>query len=116
MEVKEFILLAPHTTFKIGGLARYFCDVSSLADLKEALHFAREKHLPTFILGGGSNVLISDAGFDGVVLHIVLSGIEWEEEGDTIFATAGAGVVWDELVRESVERGYWGLENLSHIP
>ena len=116
MEMNESVPLAPYTTFKIGGPARYFCDIHSLNEIKEAVAFAREKHLPTFILGGGSNVLISDSGFDGVVLHIVLSGIEWEEEGDTIFATAGAGVVWDELVRESVERGYWGLENLSHIP
>ncbi|OGZ08571.1 MAG: UDP-N-acetylenolpyruvoylglucosamine reductase [Candidatus Lloydbacteria bacterium RIFCSPHIGHO2_02_FULL_50_13] len=116
MEVKEFILLAPHTTFKIGGLARYFCDVSSLADLKEALHFAREKHLPTFILGGGSNVLISDAGFPGVVLRIAIPGIEWESRGNHIFATAGAGVVWDEFVAQSVARGYWGIENLSGIP
>src|SRR3989344_2312507 len=116
MEMNESVPLAPYATFKIGGPARYFCDIHSLNEIKEAVAFAREKHLPTFILGGGSNVLISDSGFDGVVLHIVLSGIEWEEEGDTIFATAGAGVVWDELVRESVERGYWGLENLSHIP
>ncbi|MDO8520518.1 MAG: UDP-N-acetylmuramate dehydrogenase [bacterium] len=116
MIIQEFVPLAPHTTLKIGGLARYFCDISSLPELKEALHFAREKHLPTFVLGGGSNVLISDAGFPGVVLHIAIPGIEWESHGDNVTVTAGAGVVWDEFVAQAVTKGYWGAENLSGIP
>lgn len=116
MKLQEFVPLAPHTTFKIGGMARYFCEVSSLTELKEALHFAREKHLPTFILGGGTNVLIADAGFPGVVLHITIPGIEWEDHDDHVFATAGAGVVWDDFVAEAVAKGYFGVENLSGIP
>lgn len=101
---------------KIGGLARYFCDVRSPTALKEAIAFTVEKHLPTFVLGGGSNVLIPDAGFPGVVLHITIPGIDWEKQGDDIYATVGAGMVWDQFVAEAVKRGYWGVENLSGIP
>ncbi len=116
MEVQEFVSLASYTTLKIGGFARYFCDVHSLAELTEAITFAREKHLPTLVLGGGSNMLVSDSGFPGVVLHSIVSGIEWEENGGTLFVTVGAGVVWDDLVAQSTAKGYWGLENLSGIP
>lgn len=116
MEAREFVPLAPYTTFKIGGLARYFCDIRSLAELRDALTLAKEKGLPTFILGGGSNVLIADAGFPGVVLHMMIGGIAWEEKGDTVSVTAGAGVGWDDFVKATVAREYFGVENLSGIP
>lgn len=116
MEIKEFIPLAPLTTFKVGGAARYFCDIHSLADLTEAVAFAREKNLPIFILGGGSNILISDLGFPGVVLHMMIDDSEWENSGDSVSVTLGAGVVWDKFVEESAERNCWGVENLSAVP
>lgn len=116
LKIQENISLAPHTTFKIGGPARYFCDIRSLSDLMEGLAFARKKRLSTFVLGGGSNVLIADPGFPGVVLRMMILGIEWEVDGEYAHVTAGAGVVWDELVEASVQRGYWGIENLSHVP
>lgn len=116
MEIRENIPLAPLTTFKIGGTARYFCTVTSAGDLSEAARFAGEHKLPIFILGGGSNVLISDEGFKGLVLYISIGGIEWNEEGDEISVAVGAGVVWDDFVAQAVSRGYWGIENLSHVP
>jgi UDP-N-acetylmuramate dehydrogenase len=116
MEIKENVTLAPYTTFKIGGPARYFCEVHSTSELTEVVAFAHEHRHPTLVLGGGSNVLISDSGFSGVVFRMMIEGVAWEEHGNEVFVTAGAGVVWDELVAASVEHACWGLENLSAIP
>ncbi len=116
MKIQENISLADHTTFKIGGKARYFCLVQSEGDLKEAVAFAKEKKVPMLVLGGGSNVLISEKGFAGLVLKIELKGIEFEETELGTFAHVGAGENWDALVAETVKRGLYGLENLSGIP
>ena len=112
MELREFVELSPLSTMKIGGMARYLVEVRSLSFLKEALVFAGQKNLPVAILGGGSNTLISDDGFPGIVLRITVPGIEWEKNGDSVYATVGAGVSWDDLVRSAVEKGYHGVENL----
>ncbi|MDD2657964.1 MAG: UDP-N-acetylmuramate dehydrogenase, partial [Candidatus Pacebacteria bacterium] len=69
-----------------------------------------------FVLGGGSNIMIADAGFDGLVLAPRMAEVTFQKQGDTVLVTAGAGVVWDELVREAVERGLIGIECLSGIP
>lgn len=76
MQIKENIQLAPYTTFKIGGPAKYFCEVKDQFDALTAFEFAQEKSLPVFILGGGSNLLIADSGFSGLVIRVVNSGIE----------------------------------------
>lgn len=112
MHIQEQILLAPLTTFKIGGPARFFVRVQSVEELREALDFARDKALKIFILGGGSNVLMSDEGFDGLVVKIEIKGIE-EKKGEIV---AGAGEEWDAVVRFALERELWGVENLSGIP
>src|SRR5713101_7794954 len=70
LKLQEFIPLAPYTMFCIGGPARFFCEVEGEAELAEAVSFAKERNLPLFVLGGGSNLLVSDAGFDGVVLRV----------------------------------------------
>ena len=111
------VQLAPYTTFGIGGDTSWFCDCSSESEIESAITFAKEKQLPVFILGGGSNVLVSDAGFDGVTIKNSIVGIEVISETDTdVLIEVGAGEVFDELVAWSVGQGYWGLENLSHIP
>ncbi|MBY0472759.1 UDP-N-acetylmuramate dehydrogenase [Patescibacteria group bacterium] len=113
MEFQENIALAPYTTFKIGGLARYFVVVKTVAELVESLDFARDKKLATLILGGGSNMLIPDEGFDGLVIKIeIKNGIT--VDGTSVAASAGEN--WDELVAFCVDRGLWGIENLSGIP
>lgn len=112
MIIQENIPLAEHTTFKIGGPAKFFCVVTDEAELIEALEFAKDKNLPTFILGGGSNVLFSDGGFPGLVVKMELKGISFA--GDLI--TAAADEIWDDLVNETVKNGFYGLENLSAIP
>ncbi len=115
--IQSNVPLKPYTTFKIGGPARFFTEASTPEQFRRAFAFAREQRLPIFILGGGSNILVSDDGFDGLVVHPVRSGFEVEDRGDSTFsACIQAGEMWDQAVEKSVERELWGIENLSHIP
>jgi len=109
--------LKPYTTFKIGGPARYFVHAASMKDFRGALVLAGKQALPLFVLGGGSNILVSDRGFDGVVVHPACRGIELvHEDADAVTLEASAGEIWDDLVQHAVEHNWWGIENLSHIP
>ena len=74
MDLQEHVSLSLHTTLRLGGPARYFCEATSVPDLREALTFAREQGLPVYILGEGSNVLFSDEGFPGLVIKVALMG------------------------------------------
>lgn len=112
MTVEENVSLAGLTTFRLGGPARYFARVQNVEELKQSLDFARDQNLATLILGGGSNVLIDDKGFDGLVIKIEITGVD--KEGDTL--VVGAGENWDALVARAVAEGLWGVENLSGIP
>jgi UDP-N-acetylmuramate dehydrogenase len=122
MTILENISLAQYTTFKIGGNARFFCLIKSVDDLKEAVKFAKEKSVPFFVLGGGSNVLISDEGFHGLVMKMEIEGISKHEMRNTKYeekseiVSAGAGEMWDSFVEWTLEHGFNGLENLSAIP
>lgn len=108
--LKEF------TTFRIGGEARFFCIVKNEDELIEAINFSKKSKLPFFVLGGGSNILVADEGFHGLVIKMEFMGVEYKESGDTTLVTAGAGENWDKFVAETVEKGLFGLENLSYIP
>ncbi|MEJ0021293.1 MAG: UDP-N-acetylmuramate dehydrogenase [Candidatus Doudnabacteria bacterium] len=116
MDIKENYSLAPLTTFRIGGLARYFISVRNLEELKEALRMAKRNKLGIFILGGGSNLLISDKGFQGLVIAMNIKGIEVKEAGETAELRAGSSEIWDEVVMLAISRNLWGIENLSNIP
>ena len=119
LKIQENILLAPYTTFKIGGEARYFAVIESVEDLREAVNFAKQNSQDIFILGGGSNLLISDDGFVGLVLKMEIKGISWGDEGSEngkVEIIAGAGEVMDDLIAQGTEKKLWGLENLSAIP
>ncbi len=119
MKIQEHISLKEFTTFRIGGPARYFITASSIDELKAAILFAEEKHLPLFILGGGSNVLVSDEGFPGVVIKIEMKGREIKEldlDTQNVEVIAGAGEEWDSFVEYCVSYGLYGIENLSYIP
>jgi UDP-N-acetylmuramate dehydrogenase len=108
--------LKPFTTFKVGGPARFFADADTPGDYSEALKFAREESLPIFVLGGGSNILVSDSGFQGLVIHPVQKGVSVLAESERVTLRVEAGETWDEVVRRAVAEGFWGVENLSHIP
>ncbi len=117
LSVLEQIPLTDYTTFKTGGLARYFCTVTTVAELKAAVDFAHAKQLPFFVLGSGSNVLVPDAGYDGVVLLMAMKGREFTPIRESIVElTCASGEVLDAVIADTVARGLWGLENLSHIP
>ncbi len=110
------ISLAPHTTLGIGGQADFFCTVTDVASLQEAVAWAKAESLPITILGGGSNVLVSDAGVRGLVIKIALTSLDSVVEEDLVRVTVGAGYGFDELVALTTLHGWWGLENLSAIP
>ncbi len=114
--MKEHVPLAPYTTFRLGGPARVFFIVHDVDEIKEALSFSHEYSLPILILGSGSNVLITEGGFDGVVIKIELQGITKEENKDGVVYIASAGESWDGLVERACKEGLWGVENLSGIP
>lgn len=112
IRIEENVALAPLTTLKVGGAARFYTDAESEADLLEAVEFARSRDLPVFILGGGSNILVSDRGFAGLVIHVALRGIDFRDD----MVTAAAGEDWDEFCAKSVARNLAGIECLSGIP
>ena len=112
LQIQQNIPLAPLTTFKIGGAARFFVCAETENQVTEAFNFAAENGFEIFVLGGGSNILISDEGFDGLVLQICLIGIEVDEN----FVTARAGEDWDEFVAFCIAQNLAGIECLSGIP
>ncbi len=114
--IEENVTLAPFTTMRIGGPASFFVRVASIGDLQEAFLWAQERGTPAFILGGGSNMLVPDDGFPGLVIKIELKGVIYEEIGGRVHVSVCAGEVWDEVVQGAVARGLWGIENLSLIP
>ena len=114
--VQKNIPLAPLTTFNVGGPAEHFIEVQDEEMLVEAFAFAKREGLAITVLGGGSNVLIADDGIQGLVIKNSIGGITYTEKDSEVEVTAGAGVVWDELVEDVVVRGLWGIENLSAIP
>jgi UDP-N-acetylmuramate dehydrogenase len=117
MLIREDVPLAPLTTLGVGGAARYFTEARTEADVLEAIDFARPRGLPLFVLGGGSNVLVADSGFAGLVLKIGIADVLRRSGPDgSVTFTAGAGYEWDALVQQTVDAGCAGLECLSGIP
>jgi len=116
MTTSEHVSLREHTTFKTGGGARYLCEVQTLADLEQALQLAKDAEVPWLVVGEGSNLLVADEGYQGVVMKLQHDAVAVQTQKDAVYITVGAGKNFDELVAETVQRGWWGLENLSHIP
>ena len=117
MPIQEHVALAPFTTLGVGGPARYLAEARSEAEVIDAVGFARAHQLPLFVLGGGSNLVIADVGFSGLVLKIGIANVSrfTAPHGSAVFL-AGAGVDWDTLVARTVEADCAGLECLSGIP
>jgi UDP-N-acetylmuramate dehydrogenase len=116
MLVRENVPLAPLTTLGVGGRARFFAEAGSAAEVRQAVHQAAERRLPLFVLGGGSNLVVSDAGWPGLVLRIRIIGMEERDEGGRINFEVGAGEEWDRFVARAVARNCAGVECLSGIP
>ncbi len=113
LQIQNEIPLAPLTTFGIGGPARYFAVADTETQVAEAVVWAEQRSLRLFILGGGSNLLVRDAGFDGLVLRIGVPGVE--SCGDGCFEV-GAGEIWDQFVERVVGQEMAGVECLAGIP
>jgi UDP-N-acetylmuramate dehydrogenase len=118
MLLQENVPLAPLTTFRIGGPARFLVEAKSIGEIEECVRFARGKDLPLFILGGGSNLVVADAGWSGLILKVGITGIERSgksDDGRSLFHV-GAGESWDRFVSQAVRAQCAGVECLSGIP
>jgi len=118
--IREQVILAPFTSYKVGGPSRYFVEPQSIEEIQASWAWAKSKDLPVYFLGKGSNVLVSDQGFPGLV--ILLSSnfdrIEWypPQSDGSVLVRAQAGALLASLTRESVRRSLAGLECLGGIP
>lgn len=115
-EILENVPLGSLTTMGVGGDARFLVHVKNAEDLAWAVTWAHEQKLPIFILGGGSNIIVPDTPFPGLVIKIEITGVAYENIHHGARVTVGAGEVWDDFVRDAVMRNLWGIENLSLIP
>src|SRR5712691_1202755 len=116
MLIQENVPLAPLTTLKVGGPARYFVQAHTIAEVSETVSLARSRNLALFVLGGGSNLVISDAGWPGLVLKIAIIGIEERTQNNKSLFEVGAGEEWDKFVAHAVSSNCAGIECLSGIP
>lgn len=112
----EGVPLAELSTLNVGGPARYYAQADSAEAVAQAARWARDEGLPLLVLGGGSNLVVSDEGFPGLVLHVLVRGVRPVASNGEVEVTAGAGEPWDPLVARAVGEGWAGLECLSGIP
>ncbi len=117
LDLRQHLPLAPFTTLGIGGPARFYARIADEEQLLEAIRFARRQHLPTFTLGGGSNLLVPDSGFQGLVLHLAIAGpAALDPSPGTVTYHAPAGLDWDGFVLTVAQAGLSGIECLAGIP
>lgn len=117
MLVQNDVPLAPLTSFRLGGRAKYCIAIKTIEDLKNAIQFSEAQSLPYLILGGGSNTIFRDKGFDGVVFLIQIPGIRCLDANEKeVLYEVGAGIVWDQFVEYTTKQGLSGIECLSGIP
>jgi UDP-N-acetylmuramate dehydrogenase len=114
--VEEHVPIAQFSTLSVGGPARWFLHVNDVSDVVAAHRWSEARRVPLFVLGGGSNVVVADGGFPGLVAKVGLRSVAISADGSDALITAGAGEPWDPLVETTVERGLVGLECLSGIP
>jgi UDP-N-acetylmuramate dehydrogenase len=116
MNILQNHSLKPYNTFGLEATARYFVEVKTVDELQEVLQHEELKGLPRFILGGGSNILLTN-NFDGLVIKNSIKGMELLREDDKhVWLKVGSGEVWHELVMYTINQGWGGIENLSLIP
>ncbi len=110
------VQLAEFTTIGLGGRAKYFISCKTIEDIQSSIEFGGQENLPIEILGGGSNVIFPDEGFEGLIIKIDLRGISFEDGGEYTVARVNAGEVWDDFVSKCVNNNFVGVECLSGIP
>lgn len=112
LNVLRQVPLASHTTFKIGGDARYFVEVHDESEIVEAIEWAKQQGVPYAILGGGSNMLVADEGYDGLVIKISCASIIYDR--DLVSIDAGRNLL--QTIRDTAEKGLGGWDKLAGIP
>ena len=112
LNIQQNVILAPFTSFKIGGPAKFFCEVSDEKELEEALEYAQDNNLSIYILGGGCNVLVSDQGFNGLIIRLLDSRFQIHDSS----VECGSGVKLSQVVKETSQYNLTGLEWASGIP
>ena len=110
--MQENVSLSPLTSFRVGGNARFYAEIKSLEELKESLEFAKKNKLNFYILGGGTNLLVSDKGFDGLVIRMKMNGIE--VRGKTLEVESGVPLI--KAINNAAAAGLSGIESLAGIP
>ncbi len=114
--MQENFSLRPYNTFGVDARAKYFTEVQTLQQLREAISYSKDHHFQILFLGGGSNILLT-RDFDGIAIKLSLKGISEEDLNENeVLVTAKAGENWHEFVMYTLEKNYGGLENLSLIP
>lgn len=109
-------MLAPYTTLRLGGPARDFAEATSAEQLVSLIAEADRNAVPTLVLGGGSNVVVADEGFDGLVIRVATEGVAVSRDGEQAVVTVEAGEDWDRLVVRAVAEGWSGIECMSGVP
>lgn len=115
-DIKQNVSLKDYSTMRLGGVARYLCDITSVGQIGAVIDWAEEQSLPFVMIGGGSNVIWKDEGYPGVVMVNNIRGYELQDHGEQQYLVVGSGENWDSVVKRSVEQGLSGLEQLSLIP
>src|ERR1700747_2069033 len=116
MHLQENVALAPLTTMQVGGPARFFVEAVTTDEVREAIAYATSRKLRLFVLGGGSNLVVSDAGWPGLVLKVAIPGINHRHVHGKAYFEVGAGEDWDAFVTVTVQHNCAGIECLSGIP
>lgn len=111
----SYVSLAQYSSLRIGGKG-LFVEVSHEEELLDALQYAQKASLEPYIIGGGTNTFFGKSLEGFLFIHPTLKGVAYNAKGDDVCVTAGAGEMWDSLVKEVTEKGLWGIENLSYIP
>lgn len=118
MNIQQNVALSAYSTMKLGGNARYLGEAHSIEELHEFITWANRINIPYIVIGGGSNIIWQDGGYEGIVIVNKIKGFTVRQIGgtNTCLFTFGAGEDWDEAVRKTVDMGYSGIEKLSLIP
>lgn len=117
MNIHTNIPLKNHTTMRLGGNARFMTDVTSAAEIAEIYRNAKGQNLPIFVLGGGSNIIVRDEGYNGIVIHNRITGFDIiDDQPSDITLKIGGGEVWDSVVQRTVDMHLTGIEAMSGIP
>lgn len=114
--LRENVSLKDYSTMKLGGPARYLCEVQDYNDIPRIINWAEENNLPIKMIGLGSNIIWGDEGYNGVIIVNKIPGFELQDQGEQQFLIVGAGEDWDSVVQRAVEAGLSGIEQLSLIP